>query len=715
MALSRIAAELADSLRDRRAFTAATLLSTLRGLLPSSADGQIAVDVARSLQAALCLHDVGWRGTRIDERTPEDVLYTFADDFELPTGVVTAVLPCYSPLCRMHGGRGCCYSYDCPLRAQRVKPPAPDESARNLHKLQNQLDELLDGEQSYYDDLCLVETAFAEPLRTSEPPIIPRSRLAAFLSDVLLNMDSIRARSGHFLDALRRLKAQGADANALGEIVERAVLDWGPAYHEYTTRFPLADYRLRQEMTDNPAFRDFLERFHDTPKACKRGFDTFHSRPTFRALRYILLLENILAHSSAAGVRPASIERALVVLRHQGFEADREIERTKRSVAMRDLDRSLVFRETATENLDLTSPRRLLLHSGPINWRSSSGDIRPGFAFLFDHFLVLSKPPRLDRESRTRYIVKRRPVPLALVRLEPAARRDAPHEELRRGQLVAAGSAGPYRQRPTGQLYPVEYRQLGHAAGRVTFFVESPDSQDGWYRAISDALDLRAPAYVSPFRVLAFPAVEDDITATLPLQVADRELLLAGGRRGVYVAWADRVCSLRRVLHLAGVTHLWPGPGGFLLVLADGVLLAYPLDVLLPPDGAGTLSDAEHGRFKITQTYSVTSASPAQRVDILQGRVALFYRHHVDVMDLSTLRTMTIPDFLPVAPSDVLPLMRMCEEFTVLGLFRVDERHHLLVFERMAFFVESWGSPLSRVLFTWESHPERAFVKGSRI
>lgn len=153
-------------------------------------------------------------------------------------------------------------------------------SASESSALQNQISELLEGEQSYYDDLCLVETAsrrcerysdawalvdvrlsqaFAEPLRASNPPVIPRSRLPAFLSEVLLNIDLIRAHSGSFLAALRLLQERDADAEAVGDLVERAALEWGPAYHEYITRLPLADQRWRQEKTENSAFRDFLE------------------------------------------------------------------------------------------------------------------------------------------------------------------------------------------------------------------------------------------------------------------------------------------------------------------------------------------------------------------------------------------------------------------------------------------------------------------------
>ncbi|TKA56450.1 hypothetical protein B0A53_02020 [Rhodotorula sp. CCFEE 5036] len=387
-----------------------------------------------------------------------------------------------------------------PVRQERT-------SASEGSALQNQITELLEGEQS-------------------NPPIVPRSRLPAFLSEVLLNIDQIRTHSGSFLAALRLLQERDADANAVGDLVERAALEWGPAYHEYITRLPLADQRLRQEKTENPAFRDFLELFHDNPKACKRGFDTFHSRPTFRALRYILLLESILERCGTGGLRPASVERALVILRRQSAEADREIERTKQAAALRDLDHSFLFREDVVQDLNLRSPTRRLLHSGPVIWQLASGDQRSGFAFLFDHFLVFSKPPRPDREGRLRYIIKRRPVPLALVQLEPSSQPSATPSEPK---------------------------------------------------------------------------------------------------------------------------HSFEG------------------------------RSATPRKFKIMQLYSL--AGVPLRIEILQGHLALYHRHHIEVMDMETMRTLTVPDLLPVPTDDLLPLVHLSEGGLVLGLFRAVKDRHLLVFD----------------------------------
>jgi hypothetical protein len=113
--------------------------------------------VARSLQNLLFFYEVEW-GSRVLQDGVEDV-YMFLDDYEmgpsasgsggdidstgsratsqlngtgeggvivesspierteLPTGIITFLTKCYSPLC---DGTGDCYAYDCPRRVSNV-------------------------------------------------------------------------------------------------------------------------------------------------------------------------------------------------------------------------------------------------------------------------------------------------------------------------------------------------------------------------------------------------------------------------------------------------------------------------------------------------------------------------------------------------------------------------------------------------------------------
>ena len=100
-----------------------------------------------------------------------------------------------------------------------------------------------------------------------------------------------------------------------------------------------------------------------------------------------------------------------------------------------------------------------------------------------------------------------------------------------------------------------------------------------------------------------------------------------------------------------------------------------------------------------------------------------------------------MPDLLPVPTDDLLPLVHLSEGGLVLGLFRAAKDRHLLVFDRAcmllpsfrlprqclagccvfrvstdaAFFVDAWGCPVGAVLFIWESRPQRAVAKDSRV
>lgn len=190
---------------------------------------------------------------------------------------------------------------------------------------------------------------------------------------------------------------------------------------------------------------------------------------------------------------------------------------------------------------------------------------------------------------------------------------------------------GAGRRSAATELHPVTYRQLGRSAGRVTFFVDSRAAAGAWSAAISDVVAQRAPANPAFRRAVAFPTTYNGIAATLSVRVAGRDLLFAGGTGGVDVAWLDRLGDLRRVLHLSGVTRLarWAGPEDFLLVLAEGVLLAYPLDCVVPSGSGSVSSVAEQGAHSSCFFSPLPVSAEADRF------VRWSEHHHISAQRLS--------------------------------------------------------------------------------
>lgn len=93
--------------------------------------------------------------------------------------------------------------------------------------------------------------AFVQPLKTSNPPIIPHSRLDSFLREVLLNLDEIREYSRRFVDGLLAKQREAYVIHNFGKLMLSAVVEWAAAYTEFTVNFPMADWILKNECASN--------------------------------------------------------------------------------------------------------------------------------------------------------------------------------------------------------------------------------------------------------------------------------------------------------------------------------------------------------------------------------------------------------------------------------------------------------------------------------
>ncbi|GAA6017736.1 hypothetical protein JCM8202_000399 [Rhodotorula sphaerocarpa] len=787
--LSHLAVRLRDRLASRRAVPAAALLATLEDLLRSDADSQwpdgglrsVALDVAKSLQDALFLHDLDWAGTRIGPTTSADVLYAFStDELDLPTGVVTQATRCFSPLCEAlsaAGYRDPCYSFSCPRRppvdATEARTPrravpsgsleGPDDARQAT--LHHQVDELADGEQAYYDDLCLVETAFARPLRTASPPVIPTPTLANFLEEVLLNIDSIREHSGNFLAALRNLQRRGPSVSELSKTVRAAAEAWAPAYHRYMTAFPLADDRLRREKAANPAFARFLERFHDHPKAGRRGFDTFHSRPTFRALRYITLLAAVLKGANRGDPGRQHLETTLGVLQQQSAAADAGVVAANQRVAIRNFQHDVYFKYDTGRDLDLTHPSRRLLRSGPVLVREGGDAWREGLLYLFDHFLVVAKTPKVDGNGRNRIGVSRRPMPLDLVNVDGRIATVRAPAYYRNGRSLSSASRalGGASRSTSSFLFQVCTSSSDDPAGNALLYVDTKESCEAWREAIAQALERRASRRAVRFNLLVEATrLECTCCALLPVP-GHPGLLLFGGKDGIYVGWKDRPTAQRRLIHLAQVTMiaLCP-PRGLLLALAAGVLLAYPLDALFPakgPDAArhgpqklpirlsgqrpvatfvvGQLGASEciaytvvddhetivrlvemleappesdrrrshpsgSSRFRPLSSHAVPYA--IKDLQVLRSGLCLIRDDGIEILHPANSRVVTVPNLLPLPPLDADIFVRRLDGAVSLGLFEVGAGF-ILATDKVACEVGGKGQPTAGTYFAWQTKP----------
>jgi hypothetical protein len=101
---------------------------------------------------------------------------------------------------------------------------------------------------------------YVQPLCSVEPPIIPRERLSTFITDVFHNFGAIHLQHRKLLYRLHAIQQEEYPfINSVTAAIFDAALNWRDEYVEYITNYPIAEYRIVDEMGNNPAFKDFVE------------------------------------------------------------------------------------------------------------------------------------------------------------------------------------------------------------------------------------------------------------------------------------------------------------------------------------------------------------------------------------------------------------------------------------------------------------------------
>lgn len=100
---------------------------------------------------------------------------------------------------------------------------------------------------------------FIIPLREADPPIIPRARLEQFLLDVFDNFADLHFHHRKLLEKLHQIQREEHPViKSITAAMFDAALHFRPAYMEYVPNYPIAEYRIIDEMNNNPAFKMFV-------------------------------------------------------------------------------------------------------------------------------------------------------------------------------------------------------------------------------------------------------------------------------------------------------------------------------------------------------------------------------------------------------------------------------------------------------------------------
>lgn len=98
------------------------------------------------------------------------------------------------------------------------------------------------------------------PLRKAEPPIIPRNRMEDFIDEVFHNYMELYEHHKRLVDKLHEIQRdQHPVINSVTAALYDAALNWREAYMEYIPNYPIAAYKIDNEMANNLPFKTFVD------------------------------------------------------------------------------------------------------------------------------------------------------------------------------------------------------------------------------------------------------------------------------------------------------------------------------------------------------------------------------------------------------------------------------------------------------------------------
>lgn len=104
---------------------------------------------------------------------------------------------------------------------------------------------------------------YVDPLRAANPSIIPKHRLEQFIDDVFHNYYELYEHHRRLMEKFHEIQREEHPlVSSITAAMFDAALNFRDAYLEYIPNYPIAAYRIDDEMANNPAFKGFVEVCH---------------------------------------------------------------------------------------------------------------------------------------------------------------------------------------------------------------------------------------------------------------------------------------------------------------------------------------------------------------------------------------------------------------------------------------------------------------------
>ncbi|XP_056623500.1 intersectin-2b isoform X2 [Triplophysa dalaica] len=291
----------------------------------------------------------------------------------------------------------------------------PSQQWSQERKRQGYIDELLETEEKYIEDLQLVLEVFHKPMSES-------GRLTeAEMNMIFVNWRELIQCNSKMLKALKtRKKPGGEPVHMIGDVLA-SELSHMQAYICFCSCQLNAAALIQQRTDQEPDFKTFMKKIATDYRCKGMPLSSFLLKPMQRITRYPLHIKNIIESTPEGHVDHVQLQEALEKAELLCFQVNEGVREKENSDRLEWIQSHLQC-EGITENLTFNSltncmgPRRLL-HSGKLFKTKSNKEL---YAFLFSDFLLFTQAVRqftstgTDRlfspKSNTQYKMYKTPV-----------------------------------------------------------------------------------------------------------------------------------------------------------------------------------------------------------------------------------------------------------------------------------------------------------------
>lgn len=478
-----------------------------------------------------------------------DEYYTLPEDMmdeDVPTGILTALLECYTYDCLP--GKGGCYAPKCPNKphvfalefdiqdATATTTPAISKSRPQSDQLSNSttsatqphmawaqrvprellaslskreiarqeaINEMIYSEEVYKKDLETLSEVVVAPL-LKKSIIASTQKREEFVREVFGNYKELTDVSTALFSDLLDLQHQHQHecVPMIGDILIKHFAYFEDPFSQYCPRVSLAEYLVKEEERNNPDFERFIVHVEKSKRMRRLAFRHFLLNPVTRMQRYPLLLDAILKKTDKEHPDYTYLTKCLDMVKKVATQSDTLAEIFKKRVEILEINDLITFKQGEFQDLQLTDPHRRLYYQGNIKRRSNGIEVTEKsdiHLFIFDHMVLMTKARKSTASSNTvdEYRVWRRPIPLQMLYVGGGGSEHSLNHTSSTASsssttrsLLATTTTSYYLHSSssyasTGYV-PLTFHHLGQRGGVYTFSC-TLDEKQKWIKAIEDA------------------------------------------------------------------------------------------------------------------------------------------------------------------------------------------------------------------------------------